>query len=180
MPLNLFIPSLLRVKVASSSQPSAASPHPLHDLLEPLLLTARATSNKYHVELPQILVDGGGAGEVEETMMWFALNYEKADDDDPTRSAQQADGPWVDEKWRSKWLDRMERREYVYHAYDFSFWSECRLFSIVPECRFKYSFISSNSHSLVNLQYPNPIYLSRSPRPLRSGNALAVLNLRLH
>jgi hypothetical protein len=47
--------------------------------------------------LPQILSDGGGAGEIEENMMSFALNYE----------------PWIDEGWRKGWLERMERREYV-------------------------------------------------------------------
>ena len=73
---------MLRVNVASSSQSLPTTPHALHVLLDQLLLSVRSSSNKYHVELPQILSDGGGAGETEENMMWFALNYEKADGDE--------------------------------------------------------------------------------------------------
>lgn len=82
--------------------------HPLHSLLKPLLQTARSASNKYHTELPKILLLGGGAGEIEETVMWYALNHEQADDDLWTRTSE---GPWEDEKWRLKWLERMEKRE---------------------------------------------------------------------
>src|SRR5262245_40738160 len=64
MPLNLLVPSLLRVAPAQTGPP-----HPLHALLEPLLLGPRAAADKYRVELPQILADGGGAGEMEESMM---------------------------------------------------------------------------------------------------------------
>lgn len=114
MPLKLLVPSISRVNAASSS----TSPHPLHGLLEPLLLTPRTAANKYHVELPQILSDGGGAGEIEETMMWFSLNHEKVEDDDWIRSedANDVDVPWADENWRQKWLERMERRESVDHG----------------------------------------------------------------
>ena len=45
-------------------------------------------------------------------MMWFALNYEKADGDDEKRRAE---GPWVNDLWRKKWLERLEKREYVLH-----------------------------------------------------------------
>ena len=115
MPLHLLVPSMLRVNVASSSQ-SLPTTHALHALLDQLLLSVRSSSNKYHVELPQILSDGGGAGETEENMMWFALNFEKADgDEDRARlnNATHADGPWVDEAWRKRWLERLERREYA-------------------------------------------------------------------
>jgi hypothetical protein len=112
MPLNLLLPSLLRVAAAQES-----SPHPLHVLLEPLLLTTNSASNKYRVELPQILSDGGGAGEMEETMMWYVINYEKGQEkavpSDATRSSGALDDPWVNEEWRKDWLQRMERREYV-------------------------------------------------------------------
>ncbi|KAG6850737.1 hypothetical protein H0H93_009360 [Arthromyces matolae] len=74
--------------------------------------TARSASRKYRIELPQILSDGGGAGEIEETMMWYALSYEKADDDLWNRTSSIREGPWEDEKWRTRWLDRMERREF--------------------------------------------------------------------
>ncbi|KAG6890806.1 hypothetical protein C0995_003239 [Termitomyces sp. Mi166 len=106
MPLNLLVPSLLRITTESSE------PHPLHSYLKPLLQTARTASLKYRVELPQILSNGGGAGEIEETMMWYALSYEKADDDLWTRTADIREGPWEDEKWRTRWLLRMERREF--------------------------------------------------------------------
>ncbi|KAG5732729.1 hypothetical protein E4T56_gene16704 [Termitomyces sp. T112] len=106
MPLNLLVPSLLRV----TAEPSG--PHPLHSYLKPLLQTARTASIKYRVELPRILSNGGGSGEMEETMMWYALSYEKADDDLWTRTADIREGPWEDEKWRMRWLERMERREF--------------------------------------------------------------------
>lgn len=123
MPLNLLVPSLQRVQVASTSTGSSSNPHPLHALLDPLLLTARTAANKFQVELPQILDNGGGAGEIEETMMWFALNFEKGPDEsqnERTRSntggsessGHSMDSPlWMDEKWRSRWIGRMERRE---------------------------------------------------------------------
>ncbi|KAG6841976.1 hypothetical protein C0991_004467 [Blastosporella zonata] len=106
MSLKLLVPSLLRV----SSDPS--EPHVLHVHLKPLLQTARTASRKYHAELPQILSDGGGTGEIEETMMWYALSNEKADDDLWTRTSAIREGPWEDEKWRTRWLERMERREF--------------------------------------------------------------------
>lgn len=111
MPLTLLIPSLLRVKIASSSQPTT---HPLHVLISSLLLTSRSSANKYHTDLPQLLSDGGGDGEIEETMMWYALSYEKADESEGQSrpgSIEHAEELWMNEKWRNKWLERMERRE---------------------------------------------------------------------
>ncbi|KAF9443997.1 hypothetical protein P691DRAFT_678453 [Macrolepiota fuliginosa MF-IS2] len=99
MPLQLLVPSVRRVATLPSS---GQSPHPLHSLLDSLLQTTRAIANKYHVELVQILQDGGGAGEMEETMMWYALHNEK------TESKSE---PWMEEKWRQEWLERLERRE---------------------------------------------------------------------
>src|ERR1700722_16068363 len=104
MPLNLLVPSLLRVNIASTSQSASnTTPHPLHALLELLLLTVRSSSNKYRVELPKILSDGGGAGEIEEAMMWYAQSYEKTgsieEDDRACREGEVA------------WLERLERRE---------------------------------------------------------------------
>ena len=96
MPLHLLVPSLFRVNPPSS----AAHQHPLRTLLTPLLLTPRAATRKYHVELPEILVQGGGAGEIEESMMWFALSFEKVGED-----------AGDDEKWKAQWLERLERRE---------------------------------------------------------------------
>ncbi|KAF8817112.1 hypothetical protein BYT27DRAFT_7075504 [Phlegmacium glaucopus] len=108
MPLRLLVPSLQRVNAPSISD---ASIHPMHAFLAPLLLTTRSSANKYHIELPQILSDGGGAGEMEETMMWYALTHEKADDETQSCLPESADGPWVFPKWRQKYFERMERRE---------------------------------------------------------------------
>ncbi|KAK0491401.1 hypothetical protein IW261DRAFT_86640 [Armillaria novae-zelandiae] len=111
MPLTLLIPSLLRVNIASSSQPTT---HPLHVLISSLLLTSRSAANKYHIDLPQLLSDGGGDGEIEETMMWYALSHEKADESEGQSrpgSIERAEELWMNEKGRAKWLDRMERRE---------------------------------------------------------------------
>ncbi|KAH7921684.1 hypothetical protein BV22DRAFT_1018890 [Leucogyrophana mollusca] len=102
MPLTLLIPSIRRV--SSSRHPSELEhenthAHALHTLIQPLLLSVRTSASKYHTELPQILADNGGAGELEETMMWFALNYEKSSEDED------------EERWRNQWLERLERRE---------------------------------------------------------------------
>ncbi|KAJ7771961.1 hypothetical protein DFH07DRAFT_913719 [Mycena maculata] len=99
MPLGLLVPSLVRVHASID----ATTPHPLHAMLERLLLTTRAVTNKYHVELPYILANGGGEGEEEESMMWFAVTHEKSDNNE--------EEPWLNNAWRSKWMDRMERRE---------------------------------------------------------------------
>ena len=71
-PLDNFINSLLRIRSPTpSSSKTESLPHPLHTLLTPLLLPPHYASTKYRDELRQILVDGGGAGEQEESMMWF-------------------------------------------------------------------------------------------------------------
>ncbi|KAJ7237273.1 hypothetical protein B0H12DRAFT_108853 [Mycena haematopus] len=94
MPLGLLVPSLLRVHAPDAT---------LHAMLERLLLTTRSVTNKYHVELPYILANGGGQGEEEESMMWFAVTHEKSDNEEGD--------PWLNDSWRSKWMERMERRE---------------------------------------------------------------------
>ena len=105
MPLDLLVPSILRL--CPNSQTTETS-LPLHVLLDSILLTVRSVSNKYHVELPQILSDGGGAGEMEEEMMWFSLNHEKGEQGGERLGGNDI---WADEKWRSRWLERLERRE---------------------------------------------------------------------
>ncbi|KAF9222161.1 hypothetical protein BS17DRAFT_756313 [Gyrodon lividus] len=110
MPIHLLVPSLKRVGDVPSRVSDA--PHPLHPLLDPLLLSAGATAAKYHVELPQILTDDGGAGETEESMMWFALNYEKIGNNaEEAESAHGEDAVMMEEKSRNAWLERLERRE---------------------------------------------------------------------
>ncbi|EIN09395.1 hypothetical protein PUNSTDRAFT_133189 [Punctularia strigosozonata HHB-11173 SS5] len=105
MPLRSIIPSLLRV-VPEIPSTSYHQPHPLHELLEPLLMSTRDAALKYQQELPQILAEGGGAGEVEETMMWYVFAYEKMGDSSKTRE------PGVTDPASCKdWLERLERRE---------------------------------------------------------------------
>ena len=103
MPLDSMIPALLLITFPSTS---SAPYHPLHELLEPLLLTTRHASAKYHQELPQILAEGGGAGEVEETMMWYVLGYENA-----RNSGEMLNDGSVDHSNYKAWFERLERRE---------------------------------------------------------------------
>ncbi|KAG1866203.1 hypothetical protein F4604DRAFT_1779315 [Suillus subluteus] len=107
MPLSVFIPSLLRIR--GTLDLAEDQPHPLHAFIEPLLLSLRAAANKYHNELPQILADGGGAGEAEESMMWYALGYEKR-----SEHLNRDDNAMLEDKWRSGWLKRMEQRDSLF------------------------------------------------------------------
>ncbi|OAX44219.1 hypothetical protein K503DRAFT_706839 [Rhizopogon vinicolor AM-OR11-026] len=110
MPLSLFVPCLLRIRPPPNLKEH--QPHPLHAFIEPLLLSLRAATNKYHNELPQILADGGGAGEAEEIMMWYALGYEKTDANaEGSEHLNKEDTVMLEDKWRSSWLERMEHRE---------------------------------------------------------------------
>lgn len=81
--------------------PQPNLPHPLHELLNDILSTARGVAQKYHTELPSIISDGGGLGEVEEQMMWLRYNNEKASDNDELSQ----------DHWTRLWLEKMERRE---------------------------------------------------------------------
>lgn len=108
-PITNLISSLRRVSDPLGE--NSTQVHRLHSLLEPLLLSTRAASDKYRTELVQILADGGGAGEQEEMMMWYAYEYERTDS---------GDGKEVDEeKWPKTWLERLERREYVFFTLSF-------------------------------------------------------------
>ena len=88
MPLHLLVPSIRRLSAYTSDSgiPSAPSssapsqllePHPLHACLDDILQTSSSVTAKYQKELPQILIQGGGSGEMEETMMWYAVMNEK-------------------------------------------------------------------------------------------------------
>ncbi|KAF8556631.1 hypothetical protein OG21DRAFT_1482977 [Imleria badia] len=109
MPISLLVPSLHRVQDASPR--SLDSPHPLHALLDPVLLSVRAVSAKYHTELPQILAQDGGGGELEESMMWYVLGYEMGELGEGSTSANNEDAIMLEEKSRNIWLERLERRE---------------------------------------------------------------------
>ncbi|EMD38579.1 hypothetical protein CERSUDRAFT_73049 [Gelatoporia subvermispora B] len=110
MPLRFLVLSLLRV--TSDPQPSAQTPAPhcLIHLLHPLLLTPRACSQKYQTHVSQVLADdSSGSSDVEESMMWYALKFEKMDDDQGRHA--KGDHHVLDGKWKNDWLERMERRE---------------------------------------------------------------------
>lgn len=98
MPLPRLITALRQIV-----HPQPNLPHPLHELLNDILSTARGVAQKYHTELPSIISDGGGLGEVEEQMMWLRYNNEKASDNDELSQ----------DHWTRLWLEKMERREYV-------------------------------------------------------------------
>ena len=117
MPLHGFVHALRRITYASPNDTNA--PHPLHAIIEPLLLTARSAAHKYHTELTAILAEGGGAGEAEEAMMWFAYEHEKHEaassaSGQPSNSQRSNDpesNEDADAQWQARWLNRMERRE---------------------------------------------------------------------
>ncbi|KAG0699748.1 hypothetical protein DFH29DRAFT_1001767 [Suillus ampliporus] len=85
---------------------------PLDPANLPSLPMASTPANKYHSELPHILADGGGAGEAEESMMWYALGYEKTDvSADHSEHLNREDTVLLEDKWRSGWLKHMEQRD---------------------------------------------------------------------
>ena len=44
--------------------------------------------------------------------MWYAVSHKLAREDWTRSVASENDnGPWIDDKWRKNWLDRIERRE---------------------------------------------------------------------
>ena len=83
----------------------------MHALLDPLLLSVRSAVTKYHTELPQILAHDGGEGEMEESMMWYALGYETGQAGEGSTSASNEDAIMLEEKSRDMWLERLEKRE---------------------------------------------------------------------
>ncbi|KIJ55839.1 hypothetical protein M422DRAFT_774740 [Sphaerobolus stellatus SS14] len=97
--LKQFVKSLRRIA------PSPSQLKELHDALNPLLLSVRTTQMKYHQELPRILDDEGGAGELEEAMMWFARSKEKYPE------VNEGSGQDAEESWKHEWMTKLERRE---------------------------------------------------------------------
>jgi hypothetical protein len=99
MPLTYLIPSSRRVETLSAS-----SSHPMNALLGPLLLTTRTYCKSWQMRAER---GDGGSHDV-----LFSVEYEKPDDFDGPRNAVK-EGQWTDMKWRERYLERMERREYV-------------------------------------------------------------------
>ncbi|KAI0643415.1 DNA replication regulator SLD3-domain-containing protein [Trametes meyenii] len=106
---------MLRVELDSSSSPSTSQtppPHPLHSLLKPVLLTSRASSQKYHSRIAQLLVEEDDPADAEEEYVWYAYHKDKIADTDADAGGQDGqDEHETHERLKVAWLERMERRE---------------------------------------------------------------------
>ncbi|KAI0354521.1 hypothetical protein OH77DRAFT_1481911 [Trametes cingulata] len=111
MPLQFLIPALLRVAKAPSSPSTSQSPtvHPLHALLKPILLTSRASSQKYHTRISQFLAEETDPADTEEEYICYAYQKDKLADADEARDGEDEDE--AQERLKHAWLERMERRE---------------------------------------------------------------------
>lgn len=113
MPLQFLIPALLR---ATSASDPAALPsqhlagHPLHSLLQPVLLTSRAVSQKYHTRIPDVISEECEPADPEEEYVWYAYHKDKVGEDE-RRDGE--DEYKAQERLKNAWLERYERREYV-------------------------------------------------------------------
>lgn len=115
MPLQFLCPAIQRVVAPSpcppsTSQPLAPAAHPLHALLQPILLTSRAASQKYHDRLSQLLAEENEPANDEEEYMCYAYQKDKTFEID---LQEEQDEDEVQERLKKLWLERMERREYV-------------------------------------------------------------------
>ncbi|KAI0631392.1 DNA replication regulator SLD3-domain-containing protein [Trametes polyzona] len=108
MPLQLLLPALLRVAHSSPSTSQTPSAHPLHSLLQPILLTSRASSQKYHNRISQLLAEEAEPADAEEEYMWFAYQKDKTGDAEPREGEDEDE---AHERLKHAWLERMERRE---------------------------------------------------------------------
>ena len=105
-PLRFLVVGLRR-RIVSPEGPEA-----LHKALKPFLLSVVATEEKYRKKLPMILRDGGGAGDIEESMMWYSWKRQKYQPDG--NGDGNDDSGKADEEGRKKaWMAKMERRELV-------------------------------------------------------------------
>ena len=142
MPLRFIVPALMRVsatatststltltsplsaKEASTSSPSPGA-HPLHTLLDSILLTSRAASQKYHARVRRLLLEENEPADSEEEYMWYAYHKDKigTDEQEPAHGhgqteTQSAHAPSQEEaeyeaqeRLKNAWLEKFERRE---------------------------------------------------------------------
>ncbi|KAI0773085.1 DNA replication regulator SLD3-domain-containing protein, partial [Trametes elegans] len=113
MPLQFLCHAIQRVVAPSpcppsTSQPPAPAAHPLHALLQPILLTSRAASQKYHDRLSQLLAEENEPANDEEEYMCYAYQKDKTFEVD---LQEEQDEDEVQERLKKLWLERMERRE---------------------------------------------------------------------
>lgn len=117
MPLQFLIPALLRVTSSAPSPSTSQSPaaHPLHSLLKPILLTSRGASQKYHDRIPQLLADESEPADAEEEYLWYAYHKDKLGEDEQpqSESESQREEYEAQERLKTAWLEKFERREYV-------------------------------------------------------------------
>ncbi|KAI0367080.1 hypothetical protein BV20DRAFT_1001082 [Pilatotrama ljubarskyi] len=110
MPLQFLIPALLRVANAPSSPSTSQNPtsHPLHSLLKPILLTSRASSQKYHTRISQLLAEENDPADTEEEYVCYAYQKDKVAGPDVKEGEDEYE---AQERLKNAWLERMERRE---------------------------------------------------------------------
>ncbi|KAI1793673.1 DNA replication regulator SLD3-domain-containing protein [Ganoderma leucocontextum] len=111
MPLQFLMHALLRA--TSASDPAATTSqqvagHPLHSLLQPVLLTSRAVSHKYHTRIPSIISEESEPADPEEEYVWYAYHKDKVGEDE--RQEGQDDYE-AQERLKNAWLEKYERRE---------------------------------------------------------------------
>lgn len=82
----------------------------LRRVLQTLILTPRAASQKYQEHIPRLLVDEDAVPDLEANLLWYAVKYEKTEFEDDADEQQQA---LAEEKWKDAWLERVEKRESV-------------------------------------------------------------------
>ncbi|KAH9923542.1 uncharacterized protein B0H18DRAFT_1179302, partial [Fomitopsis serialis] len=116
VPLRALVASLLRIQSPTTSPCSSSGvpSHPLHDLLRPLLLTPRSTSQKYHSRINRLIEDDRHSEDNEEQMLWLAYRNAKGDAEleQQTQDASGAVSMFdAEEAWKDRWLARMEQRE---------------------------------------------------------------------
>ena len=100
-PLASLVPALQLVIPPSDWTP-AASPHPLHTVLDEHLLSLVDIHTKYRKTIPALLEKEGDAQDAEEACIFYAWSH-----------AQPLDESVNDQKWGKEWLYEAEKREYV-------------------------------------------------------------------
>lgn len=100
----------LRLSLERLILPDNPDSIPIADL-ESLFLTSRQCSEKYQRFIPEVLntVNPDEPVEFEQTMMWFGFKNDKPPDESIFGENEEE----KEERWKSDWLDRMERRELV-------------------------------------------------------------------
>ncbi|KAH9847756.1 DNA replication regulator SLD3-domain-containing protein [Lenzites betulinus] len=108
MPLQFLLPSLLRVANTSPSTSEAPATHVLHSLLQPILLTSRASSQKYSSRVPQLITEESDPVHTEDEYVWEAYSKDKTSEADVPEGQDEDE---AHDRQKHAWLQRMERRE---------------------------------------------------------------------